>query len=298
MKNEKTTVIGFIGTGVMGKSMAKHLVKAGYKVLIYNRTVSRTQELVDIGAIRKDTIAELSSESNVIITMVGYPSDVEEVYLGQEGILQNAKSGTYVVDMTTSSPILAKKIYEEALRKDIYALDAPVSGGDIGAQKGTLAIMVGGQKNHFDAIKPVLDIMGTNIVLQGEAGAGQHTKMCNQIAIASNMIGVSEALVYAKKAGLDQARVLNSIETGAAGSWSLSNLAPRMIKGDFEPGFYIKHFIKDMKIALEVAEEMNLSTPGLKLAKSLYEELAELGEQDKGTQALYKLLDKQLASLS
>ena len=298
MKNEKTTIIGFIGTGVMGKSMAKHLVKAGYKVLVYNRTASRTQELVDIGAIRKDTIAELSSESNVIITMVGYPSDVEEVYLGSEGILQNAKSGTYVVDMTTSSPILAKKIYDEALIKDIYALDAPVSGGDIGAQKGTLAIMVGGQKEHFDAIKPVLDIMGTNIVLQGEAGEGQHTKMCNQIAIASNMIGVSEALVYAKQAGLDQARVLDSIETGAAGSWSLSNLAPRMIKGDFEPGFYIKHFIKDMKIALEVAEEMNLSTPGLKLAKTLYEELAELGEQDKGTQALYKLLDKQLASLS
>lgn len=298
MKNEKATVIGFIGTGVMGKSMAKHLVKAGYKVLVYNRTASRTQELVDIGAIRKDTIAELSSESNVIITMVGYPSDVEEVYLGKEGILQNAKSGTYVVDMTTSSPILAKKIYEEALIRDIYALDAPVSGGDIGAQKGTLAIMVGGQKDHFDAIKPVLDIMGTNIVLQGEAGAGQHTKMCNQIAIASNMIGVSEALVYAKQAGLDQTRVLESIETGAAGSWSLSNLAPRMIKGDFEPGFYIKHFIKDMKIALEVAEEMNLSTPGLKLAKTLYEELAKLGEQDKGTQALYKLLDKQLAVLN
>lgn len=298
MKNEKATVIGFIGTGVMGKSMAKHLVKAGYKVLVFNRTASRAQELVDSGAIRKDTIAELSSESNVIITMVGYPSDVEEVYLGKEGILQNAKSGTYVVDMTTSSPILAKKIYEEALIRDIYALDAPVSGGDIGAQKGTLAIMVGGQKDHFDAIKPVLDIMGTNIVLQGEAGAGQHTKMCNQIAIASNMIGVSEALVYAKQAGLDQSRVLESIETGAAGSWSLSNLAPRMIKGDFEPGFYIKHFIKDMKIALEVAEEMNLSTPGLKLAKTLYEELAELGEQDKGTQALYKLLDKQLASLS
>ncbi|MGE6833482.1 NAD(P)-dependent oxidoreductase [Priestia megaterium] len=298
MYNSKTAVIGFIGTGVMGKSMANHLINSGYKVLVYNRTPARAQELIDNGAIWKDTIGELSSESNIIITMVGYPEDVEEVYLGEEGILRYAKEGSYVIDMTTSSPLLAQKVHTLALEKNIYALDAPVSGGDIGAQKGTLAIMVGGEKKDFDAMKPIFELMGTNIVLQGKAGAGQHTKMCNQIAIASNMIGVCEAMVYAKQSGLDQKRVLESIETGAAGSWSLSNLAPRMIEGNFEPGFYIKHFIKDMKIALESAEEMKLLTPGLRLAKSLYNDLANQGAHNEGTQALYRLLDKQLSHLS
>ncbi|MGK3722098.1 NAD(P)-dependent oxidoreductase [Priestia megaterium] len=298
MCNIKTTVVGFIGTGVMGKSMASHLIKAGYKVLVYNRTPDRAQELIDNGAIWKNTIGELSSESNIIITMVGYPEDVEQVYLGEEGILHHAKEGSYVIDMTTSSPLLAQRIHKLAAEKNIYALDAPVSGGDIGAQKATLAIMVGGNKRDFDSIKPIFELMGTNIVLQGEAGAGQHTKMCNQIAIASNMIGVCEAMVYAKQSGLDQKRVLESIETGAAGSWSLSNLAPRMIKGNFEPGFYIKHFIKDMRIALESAEEMKLLTPGLRLAKTLYDDLANQGAQNDGTQALYKLLDKQLSHLS
>jgi 3-hydroxyisobutyrate dehydrogenase len=298
MCNTKTTVIGFIGTGVMGKSMASHLIKAGYKVLVYNRTPARAQGLIDNGAIWKETVAEISLESDVIITMVGYPQDVKEIYLGEEGILHYAKEETYVIDMTTSSPILAREIHKKASQKNIHALDAPVSGGDVGAQKATLAIMVGGNKKDFDAMKPILELMGTNIVLQGEAGSGQHTKMCNQIAIASNMIGVCEAMVYAKQAGLNQNTVLQSIETGAAGSWSLSNLAPRMIKGDFEPGFYIKHFIKDMRIALESAEEMKLSTPGLKLAKSLYDNLANEGAQNSGTQALYKLLDKQLLHLS
>ncbi|MGG2065336.1 NAD(P)-dependent oxidoreductase [Bacillus sp. S14(2024)] len=298
MYNTKNAIIGFIGTGVMGKSMATHLIKAGYTVLVYNRTPARSQELIENGAIWKETVAEIAAQANIIITMVGYPKDVEGIYFGEKGILHHAKPGTYVIDMTTSSPILAQNIYEIAREKGIYTLDAPVSGGDIGAKKATLAIMVGGEQQDFDAMKPIFELMGTNIILQGKAGAGQHTKMCNQIAIASNMIGVCEAMVYAKQAGLDPKDVLRSIETGAAGSWSLSNLAPRMINGDFEPGFYIKHFIKDMRIALESAKEMGLSTPGLQLAKSLYDELADKGAENNGTQALYKLLDKQLSHKS
>ncbi|WP_236781859.1 NAD(P)-dependent oxidoreductase [Aneurinibacillus thermoaerophilus] len=290
----KKTTIGFVGTGVMGRSMAGHLLKTGYPLLVYNRTKAKAEELIAAGAVWKDTVAELAQEADVIITMVGYPKDVEETYLGENGILPHAKPGTYVIDMTTSSPLLAKKIYEEAKKKDIHALDAPVSGGDIGARQAKLAIMVGGEKEAFERMKPIFEQMGTNIVYQGEAGSGQHTKMCNQIAIASGMIGVCEAMVYAKRAGLDPENVLKSIATGAAGSWSLSNLAPRMLKGDFAPGFYIKHFIKDMGIALEAAEEMGMMTPGLKLAKSLYDELAEKGEANSGTQALYKLIDQQL----
>lgn len=291
--DNKKLVVGFIGTGVMGKSMAMHTLNAGHSVLVYNRTPAKAEELIKQGAIFEETVSELASKSDVIITMVGYPQDVKEIYLGEEGILHKAKKGTYVIDMTTSSPILAREIHEKAKEKGIHALDAPVSGGDIGAQQAKLAIMVGGIREDFEAIKPILELMGTNIVLQGDAGAGQHTKMCNQIAIASNMIGVCEAILYANKTGLDPTTVLKSIETGAAGSWSLSNLAPRMIKGDFEPGFYIKHFIKDMKIAIESAEEMKLYTPGLKLAKSLYEELQADGKEDKGTQALFSLLEKQ-----
>ncbi|PEB39002.1 NAD(P)-dependent oxidoreductase [Bacillus pseudomycoides] len=291
--DNKNLVVGFIGTGVMGKSMAMHTLNAGHSVLVYNRTPAKAEKLIKQGAIFEETVSELASKSDVIITMVGYPQDVKEIYLGEEGILHKAKKGTYVIDMTTSSPILAREIHEKAKEKGIHALDAPVSGGDIGAQQAKLAIMVGGIREDFEAIKPILELMGTNIVLQGDAGAGQHTKMCNQIAIASNMIGVCEAILYANKAGLDPTTVLKSIETGAAGSWSLSNLAPRMIKGDFEPGFYIKHFIKDMKIAIESAEEMKLYTPGLKLAKSLYEELQADGKEDKGTQALFSLLEKQ-----
>ncbi|NME97396.1 NAD(P)-dependent oxidoreductase [Aneurinibacillus aneurinilyticus] len=286
--------IGFIGTGVMGKSMAGHLLIAGYPVHVYNRTKAKAEDLISSGAVWNDTVAELSSEADVIITMVGYPKDVEETYLGEDGILAHAKEDAYVIDMTTSSPMLAKKIYEAAKQKNIHALDAPVSGGDIGAREARLAIMVGGDEAAFEAVRPIFEKMGANIIYQGSAGAGQHTKMCNQIAIASGMIGVCEAMVYAKRAGLDPENVLKSISTGAAGSWSLSNLAPRMLKGDFEPGFYIKHFIKDMSIALEAAEEMGMMTPGLKLTKSLYDELAEKGEENKGTQALYRLIDEQV----
>lgn len=289
---KENTVIGFIGTGVMGKSMAGHLLKAGYPVVVYTRTKSKAEELLELGAEWKETVAEVARAARVIITMVGYPKDVEEVYLGENGIIRNAEAGAYLIDMTTSKPSLAQKIYQEASAKEMHALDAPVSGGDVGAREARLTIMVGGNQQAFETVKPILSIMGSNIVLQGEAGAGQHTKMCNQIAIASNMIGVCEAVAYAKKAGLDPSSVLKSIEAGAAGSWSLSNLAPRMIAGNFDPGFYVKHFIKDMTIALESAQEMGLMTPGLELAKSLYEELAAQGEENSGTQALYKLFDK------
>lgn len=280
--------IGFIGTGVMGKSMAVNLLEAGYNVTLYTRTKAKAEGLLSQGAVWKDTVKDLSQSADLIITMVGYPSDVEEVYFGSEGILENAQANAYAVDMTTSKPALAQEIFRQAAKKGIHTLDAPVSGGDIGAQNGQLAIMVGGKQEDFDHVSPIFNILGENVVLQGPAGAGQHTKLCNQITIASNMIGVAEAIIYAKKAGLDPVRVLDSITTGAAGSWSLSNLAPRMIKGDFAPGFFVKHFIKDMTIALESAREMGLTTPGLALSLELYQELADNGEADSGTQALIK----------
>jgi 3-hydroxyisobutyrate dehydrogenase len=284
----ENTVIGFIGTGVMGKSMAGHLSKAGFPLVIYSRTKEKAQELIKEGATWADTPKEVAIAANVIFTMVGYPRDVEEVYLGDHGLIVNAKPGSYLIDMTTSSPSLAVKIYDEAKKKGIYAIDAPVSGGDVGAREAKLSIMVGGNQEAFEALCPILNFLGTNLVYQGKAGAGQHTKMVNQIAIASNMIGVSEAIIYAEKAGLNPENVLKSITAGAAGSWSLSNLAPRMLKGDFEPGFYIKHFIKDMRIALDEAERMEMNVPGLSLAKSLYDQLADNGEENSGTQALYK----------
>lgn len=287
-------IIGFVGTGVMGKSMAGHFLKAGYQVLVYTRSKEKAEELLAQGAAWKDTVAALAREADVVITMVGYPHDVEEVYLGEAGIIANAKPGSYLIDMTTSKPTLAQKLYEEAKKRGLYSLDAPVSGGDIGARDARLTIMVGGDEDAFAEMEPLLKIMGTNVILQGGPGAGQHTKMCNQITIASNMIGVCEAIAYAKRAGLDPVRVLDSIGTGAAASWSLSNLAPRMIAGNFAPGFYVKHMIKDMAIALESAKEMGLLTPGLELSKSLYEELAADGEENSGTQALIKWYEKQL----
>jgi 3-hydroxyisobutyrate dehydrogenase len=284
----ENTVIGFIGTGVMGKSMAAHLMKAGYSLIVYSRTKEKAQELLENGAEWAQTPKDVAEKAKVIITMIGYPTDVEEIYLGENGLIASGKPGSFYIDMTTSSPSLATAIYEEAKKYGIQALDAPVSGGDVGAREATLSIMVGGEQEAFDTVKPLFEKMGKNIVYQGKAGAGQHTKMSNQIAIASNMIGVCEAIIYAEKAGLNPENVLKSISTGAAGSWSLSNLAPRMLKGNFEPGFYIKHFIKDMKIALAEAERMDLPVPGLSLAKSLYEQLAEMGEENSGTHALYK----------
>jgi len=282
-----TTKVGFIGTGVMGSSMAKHIQAGGYEVHIYTRTKAKAQELLELGMIWHDTPGELAAACEVIFTIVGYPSDVEAIYLGESGIIQAAKRGTFLIDMTTSSPALAVRIHEAASSRGQFALDAPVSGGDIGARNAALSIMVGGDQEAFEAVQPLLSLMGSNIVLQGNAGAGQHTKMVNQIAIASGMVGVCEALIYAKNAGLDLNNVLRSIESGAAGSWSLSNLAPRMIAGNFEPGFYVKHFIKDMGIALDAAEEMKIDLPGLSLARELYVRLADAGLADKGTHALY-----------
>ncbi|ANB61277.1 NAD(P)-dependent oxidoreductase [Anoxybacteroides amylolyticum] len=280
--------IGFIGLGVMGKSMARNLLRAGYSLIVYTRTKEKAEELLREGAVWKENVSALAKEADVVITMVGYPNDVEEVYFGENGLIENVRAGTYIIDMTTSPPSLAEKIYDAAKKRGVFALDAPVSGGDIGAKEGTLTIMVGGDEKAFQACQPIFAVLGKNIVFQGKAGAGQHTKMCNQIAIATNMIGVCEALAYAKRSGLDPLKVLESISQGAAGSWSLSNLAPRMIAGNFAPGFYVKHFIKDMKIALAEAEKMNLKLPGLALAKEMYEQLAAAGEENSGTQALYK----------
>ena len=277
--------IGFIGTGVMGSSMAKHLQDAGYELGIYTRTKAKAQELLDRGMTWFATPAEVAAWSEVVISMVGYPQDVEEVYLGENGVL-STKAGGYIVDMTTSSPKLAQKLYEAARAKSIAALDAPVSGGDLGARNATLAIMVGGDEEAFKALLPMFQAMGKTINYFGKAGSGQYTKMANQIAIAAGMMAVAESLVYAEKMGLDANKVLETIETGAAGSWSLSNLGRRMLKGDDKPGFYIKHFIKDMRIAIETAHEAGLNLPGLEKAKELYDQLAAQGLENKGTQAI------------
>lgn len=280
--------IAFIGIGVMGKSVVRHLLKENYEVTIFTRTKSKATELIEDGAVWKNTVAEATEHAQVIFTMVGYPEDVEQVYFGEKGVFEVGKSGQVVVDMTTSSPALAKRIASQAIEQNMHAIDAPVSGGDVGAKNGTLSIMCGGDKEVFEKIAPILSVFGKDVVYQGDAGAGQHTKMANQIAIATNMIGVCEAIVYAEKAGLNPKVVLSSIASGAAGSWSLSNLAPRMLKGDFEPGFYVKHFLKDMDIALKEAEMMELHLPGLALAREMYNQLIEAGYGEKGTQVLYK----------
>lgn len=286
-----TKKIGFIGIGVMGKSMANNLLKAGYEVMVYTRTKAKANDLLDKGVKWFDTPQLLAQNVDVIISMVGYPKDVAEIYLGHQGVIANLKPQSLIIDMTTSSPKLAKEIYQEAKKYQIEALDAPVSGGDVGAKNGTLAIMVGGDKETYDKALPIFAAMGKTICYFGEAGSGQYAKMSNQIAIASNMMGVCEAIIYAKKSGLNPQDVLKVISTGAAGSWSLSNLAPRMLNDDFAPGFFIKHFIKDMKIALDSAQEMNLELPGLALAKTLYEKLAQEGYENNGTQALLKYYD-------
>lgn len=277
--------IGFVGVGVMGSSMAKHLLEAGHELYIYNRTEAKAKPLVELGMKWCATPALVAEQADVVITMVGYPKDVEQIYLGENGIF-STKRGGYVVDMTTSSPKLAQKLYDIAKEKGIASLDAPVSGGDLGARNATLAIMVGGDEEAFQAMLPIFQVMGKTINYFGKAGSGQYTKMANQIAIAAGMLGVAESLAYAKKMGLDANKVLETIETGAAGSWSLSNLGRRMLQGDDKPGFYIKHFIKDMRIAIESAEEAGLELPGLLKAKELYDQLSDRGLSDKGTQAI------------
>lgn len=290
--------IGFIGTGVMGQSMAGHLLAAGHPLCVHNRTKKKAQRLLDNGAIWQNTAGDAAAQADFVITIVGFPQDVESVYLGENGILERAKPGTIAIDMTTSSPDLAVQIHQQAQSKGVAALDAPVSGGDVGARESRLSILVGGDAAAFEKAKPIFEILGKNIALQGGAGAGQHAKMCNQIAIASGMTAICEALAYAKKSGLNPRIVLKSIESGAAGSWALSNLAPRILQEDFAPGFFIKHFLKDMRIAIESAETMGLNLPGLKLAKQLYEKLTASGGENEGTQALFKLYQAQMGTSS
>ena len=278
--------IGFIGLGIMGQSMAGHLLAAGHPLNVFNRSKAKTDDLVAKGAKWFDTIGDLAAESDVIITMVGYPSDVEEVYFGAGKILDRAKNA-YLIDMTTSSPSLAKRIAEEAEKRGCHGLDAPVSGGDVGARNAKLSIMVGGKQSDFDAVLPILKIMGSNVVLQGGPGAGQHTKMCNQIVIAGTIMGVSEGLGYAKSVGLNPETVMESIGGGAASGFQLLNLGARMIAGDFAPGFYVEHFLKDLGIALEEAQKVNLDLPALALAKKIYEGLVAEGCAKNGTQVLF-----------
>jgi 3-hydroxyisobutyrate dehydrogenase len=280
------TRIGWIGTGVMGRSMCGHLIAAGYPATVFNRSADKAAPLVEKGARLAASPFEVAQESDVVFTIVGFPRDVREVTLGARGTLAAARPGTVLVDMTTSEPALAIEIAREAQAKGIRSIDAPVSGGDIGAREARLSIMIGGDKEVVDALRPLFETMGKTIVYQGPAGAGQHTKMVNQVLIASNMIGVCEALLYGFKAGLDLDVVLQSVSSGAAGSWSLSNLGPRIIAGNFEPGFFVEHFLKDMGIALAESRRMQLSLPGLALAEQLYRAVEAQGYGRKGTHAL------------
>lgn len=291
VKNKK---VGFIGLGVMGKSLANHLLKKCDSVFVYNRTKEKANELVEAGAKWCHSPQEIAEKAELIFTMIGTPKDVESVYLGEKGLIHHGQRGTILVDMTTSTPTLAKKLYKLGLERGIHVIDAPVSGGDIGAKNANLTIMGGGDEKIFKRIRPYLLIFGQNIIYHGSAGAGQHTKMCNQIAVASNMMGITEAIVYARKAGLNPQKVLESISAGAAGSWSLSNLVPRILANDFAPGFMIEHFVKDMKIAIDEAESMGLDLPGLAQAKKLYDVMMKKGEGRSGTQALIKYWDDEL----
>lgn len=281
--------IGFIGTGVMGKSIVKHFLTAGHEVAVYNRTKSKTDELIEKGATWQETPAKVTNASEIIFSMVGYPSDVEEIYYGTDGIFSIDVAGKTLIDLTTSTPTLAEKIYQTAKEKDAAAMDAPVSGGDLGAQNATLTIMVGGDQATYDQVVPLFEIVGKSYSLQGAAGSGQHTKMANQIMIAGTMTGMTEMLVYAKAANLDVPKVLETLGGGAAQNWSMTNYAPRILKADYSPGFFVKHFIKDLKIALDEAEKMQLDLPATKLATELYERLADQGFENDGTQALIKL---------
>lgn len=284
--------IGWIGTGVMGRSMALHLVQAGYELAVFNRTKSRAQDVLDAGGTWVESPAAAAAGADVIFTIVGYPADVEQVYLGDSGVVASAESGALLVDMTTSEPSLAVRIAAAADARGMAALDAPVSGGDVGARDGKLAIMVGGEQSAFDRAKPLFEIMGENIALMGSAGAGQHTKMSNQILIASTMIGVVESLLYGQRAGLDRDAIIDVIGQGAAACWAINNLGRRIVQGNFDPGFFIKHFVKDMGIALAECRGMDLALPGLALAHQFYVSAVATGLGDDGTQGLYKVLAK------
>lgn len=284
--------IGFIGVGVMGKSMVRNLMKNGFEVFVYTRTKSKVLDIIEEGAIWCDNVASCSRNKDAVITIVGYPKDVEEVYFGDMGIIRNANEGTYIIDMTTTSPKQSIKIYEEAKLKNIFALDAPVSGGDIGAKNATLSIMAGGDRDAFDACRDIFSSLGTNIIYEGPAGCGQHTKMANQIALAGAIAGVCEAMSYAKSVGIDVHTMLSSISKGAAGSWQMTNMAPRILNGDFDPGFFIKHYVKDMNIAASEASDVNLELGVLNNVLEMYKKLEEEGMGDLGTQALIKYYER------
>ena len=284
--------IGWVGTGVMGRWMCQHVMDLGYTATIFTRTKSKAAPLLKAEATWADSPAEVAESSDIIFTIVGFPEDVRQVYLGENGILTTAKSGSIVVDMTTTEPSLAIEIHQAARAKGVSSIDAPVSGGDVGAREARLAIMIGGDQEAVDAIHPLFEAMGQNIVYQGEAGSGQHTKMCNQITISGTMIGVCEALLYGAKAGLDLEIMLSTISKGAAGCWSLDNLAPRVLKRNFDPGFFVEHFIKDMGIALDEAKRMGISLPGLSLVHQLYLATQAQGHGRLGTHALMLALEK------
>ena len=288
--------IAFIGTGVMGRSMAGHLLKAGHALHVHNRTKEKAAALLAAGAHWHDSPGTAAAQADFVITIVGYPGDVEATYFGADGVLAHARPGAVLIDMTTSSPLLARRIAGAATAKGLNALDAPVSGGDIGAREARLVIMCGGAEEAFARAQPIFAVMGKTIARFGGPGAGQHCKMANQIAIAAGMLAWCEALTYAQAAGLDPAKVVETIGSGAAGSWSLSNYGPRALRGDFAPGFYVKHFLKDMRLALESAAEMKLALPGLAQAKKLYDDVAARGWEDYGTQVLYRYYAEQLRS--
>ena len=286
--------VGFIGVGIMGKSMVRNLMKAGYELHIFARTRAKVEDVIGEGAVFHESIAECVRDCEAVITIVGFPKDVEEVYFEGGNILDSAMPGAYLIDMTTTSPMIAEKIYEEGTKKGFHVLDAPVTGGDTGAKAGTLSILVGGEKEDYETCMPLFETMGTNINYQGKAGCGQHAKLANQIMIAGTLSGVCEALTYAKAKGLDLETVLNSVSTGAAGSKQLDTFGPKILAGDYAPGFFMKHFIKDMKLALTEANRSNLSLDVLSQVLANYELLEAEGYGELGTQALIKYYEEEL----
>ena len=294
LRRQKMKKIGFIGVGIMGKSMVRNLIKAGFEMHIYARTKSKVEDVVKEGAIFHDSIADCVKECEAVITIVGFPVDVEEVYFDKGNILDSVQQGTYLIDMTTTSPMLDQKIAEEGKKKGLHVLDAPVTGGDIGAKNGTLSILVGGEKADYEACMPLFEAMGTNINYQGGIGCGQHAKLANQIMIAGTLSGVCEAFTYAKAKGLDLQTLLDSVSTGAAGSKQLDIFGPKILEGDYAPGFFMKHFIKDMKLALTEANMSNINLDVLSQVLANYELLQAEGYGELGTQALIKYYEEEM----
>ena len=294
LRRQKMKKIGFIGVGIMGKSMVRNLIKAGFELHIYARTKSKVEDVINEGAVFHDSIADCVKECEAVITIVGFPVDVEEVYFDKGNILDSVQQGTYLIDMTTTSPMLDQKIAEEGKKKGLHVLDAPVTGGDIGAKNGTLSILVGGEKADYEACMPLFEAMGTNINYQGAIGCGQHAKLANQIMIAGTLSGVCEAFTYAKAKGLDLQTLLDSVSTGAAGSKQLDTFGPKILEGDYAPGFFMKHFIKDMKLALTEANMSNINLDILSQVLANYELLQAEGYGELGTQALIKYYEEEM----